>query len=50
MMRLVFAASGSKGNATLITDGEALIQIDMGVARKTIAEALLPWKKRVSDI
>ena len=50
MMRFVFAASGSKGNATLITDGEALIQIDMGVARKTIAEALLPWKKRVSDI
>ena len=50
MIRIVFVASGSKGNATLITDGESLIQIDMGVPRKTLAKGTKILGKSVEDI
>ena len=50
MIRIVFVASGSKGNATLITDGESLIQIDMGVSRKTLAKGTKILGKSVEDI
>lgn len=39
-MDIVFVASGSKGNATLIKDGNTLIQIDMGVSKKEVAAGL----------
>ena len=38
-MDIVFVSLGSKGNATLIRQGDTVIQIDMGVSLKRISQA-----------
>jgi phosphoribosyl 1,2-cyclic phosphodiesterase len=40
-MDFYILASGSKGNATLVTDGKTTILIDIGLTRKALEEALL---------
>lgn len=50
MIAFEFIASGSKGNATLLYDGETLIQVDMGISLKRLKEGLSALKKDVSDI
>lgn len=50
MMRFVFAASGSKGNATVFTDGETTFQIDMGISLKSLNEALRPLNLHSTQI
>ncbi len=49
-MNIVFASLGSKGNATLIQEGDTLIQIDMGVSLKCVRAGLEILGKSVSDI
>ena len=49
-MELVFVASGSKGNATLIKDQDTLIQIDMGVSKKEVKAGLDHLGLGFSDI
>lgn len=39
-MDIVFVSLGSKGNATLIKEGDTLIQIDMGVSKKAVRAGL----------
>ena len=50
MINLCFVASGSKGNATLLSDGDTLIQIDMGVSLKTLRTGLAHFGKSVREI
>ena len=50
MISFQFIASGSKGNATLLYDGETLIQIDMGIPLKRLKEGLSNLHKDVKDI
>ena len=50
MIHLLFIRSGSKGNATLIDSGNALIQIDMGVPLKYIREGCSLLGKTLKDI
>ena len=50
MIKFCFVASGSKGNATLITDGETLIQIDMGTSKKALAFGASLLGKTIKDI
>ena len=49
-MKLVFVSSGSKGNATLIQGGDALIQIDMGITKRALVKGLEILGKSVQDI
>lgn len=49
-MKITIVASGSKGNAVLLTSKNTLIQIDMGVPLKRIKEALLQLGKKQEDI
>lgn len=49
-MDIVFASLGSKGNATLIQEGDTLIQIDMGVSLKCVRAGLEILGKSFSDI
>lgn len=49
-MNIVFVSLGSKGNATLIQEGDTLIQIDMGVTKKAVAEGLKILGKEFKDI
>lgn len=50
MINICFVASGSKGNATLISDGDSLIQIDMGITLKTLRQGLSHFGKSVREI
>lgn len=50
MMRLLFLASGSKGNATLIATERSFIQIDMGVSLKTLKKGCAFFDKTIEDI
>ena len=50
MIRIVFVASGSKGNSTLITDSETLIQIDMGCSKSALRDGLSALNKNIEDI
>ena len=50
MISFVVVGSGSKGNATLLFDEEALIQIDMGLPMRRITAALESIKKNKSDL
>ncbi len=49
-MKIVFASLGSKGNATLIQQGDTLIQIDMGVSLKCVRAGLEILGKTFADI
>lgn len=49
-MKIVNVASGSKGNATLIYEGNTLIQIDMGVSLKCLQSGLDYLGKDKTDI
>ena len=49
-MRVVTLASGSKGNCTLISDGDAHILIDAGISTKRISTALAGLGLALSDI
>lgn len=49
-MDIVFVASGSKGNATLVRSGDTIIQIDMGLSLREIKEGLSHLKAKPSDI
>ena len=49
-MNIVFVSLGSKGNATLIQEGDTLIQIDMGITKKSVAEGLKILGKEFKDI
>lgn len=49
-MKLVFVSSGSKGNATLIQSGDTLIQIDMGITKRSLIGGLSVLGKTVQDI
>lgn len=49
MMKFVFVASGSKGNASLIQDGDSLIQIDMGVSKTELKNGLAVLNKEIQD-
>lgn len=49
-MDIVFASLGSKGNATLIQEGDTLIQVDMGVTLKSVARGLKILNRDFNDI
>ncbi len=49
-MEIIFVSLGSKGNATLIKEKDTIVQIDMGVNKKAIVEALSLWNASISDI
>ncbi len=49
-MKIAFLASGSKGNATLISTEKTLIQIDMGVPLKMVDAGLKKLGKTRKDI
>lgn len=44
-MQILNIGSGSSGNATLVYDGETLIQIDAGLPSKKIKEGLASLNK-----
>ena len=48
-MRFVIVGSGSKGNATLVYSDSTLVQIDMGVPLKRVAESLSSIGKTIRD-
>lgn len=50
MIKIAFLASGSKGNATLITDGSSLILIDMGIGKRRLQEGCALFDKTDKDI
>ena len=49
-MDIVFVASGSKGNATLVRSGDTIIQIDMGLSLREMKEGLSHLDAKVEDI
>lgn len=49
-MNIVFVSLGSKGNATLIQEGDTLIQIDMGISLKAVSRGLEVLGKDFDDI
>lgn len=49
-MDIVFVASGSKGNATLLRQGDTLLQIDMGISKKEVATGLKRLNASFDDI
>lgn len=49
-MDIVFVSLGSKGNATLIRQGDTIIQIDMGVPLKEVRQGLQILNAEVKDI
>ena len=49
-MDIVFVSLGSKGNATLIRQGDTIIQIDMGVTLKAVKKGLDVLGATLSDI
>ena len=49
-MEIVFVQLGSRGNATLIKEGDTLIQIDMGVSLKTVKRGLDLLQCGMTDI
>lgn len=49
-MNIVFVSLGSKGNATLIEEGDSLIQIDMGVSLKAVSAGLQILHRDFKDI
>ncbi len=49
-MDIVFVSLGSKGNATLIKEGDTIIQVDMGVTLKAIKSGLSILNANLADI
>lgn len=49
-MKILFLASGSKGNATLIDSGNTLLLIDMGISRKLLASGVSALGRELGDI
>lgn len=49
-MKILFAGSGSKGNATLLLSGDTLIEIDAGITKKRINLDLAKWGKSTADL
>lgn len=49
-MDIVFVSLGSRGNATLIRQGDTIIQIDMGRTIKAVREGLKVFDASVQDI
>ena len=49
-MKVLFAGSGSKGNATLFLSGDTLIQIDAGISRLRINKGLESFSKSTDDL
>lgn len=49
-MQILNIGSGSSGNATLVYDGETLIQIDAGLPSKKIKEGLASLNKTLNDV
>lgn len=49
-MDIVFVSLGSKGNATLIRQGDTIIQVDMGVTLKAVRGGLTYLDASLSDI
>lgn len=39
-MNVVFSKTGSKGNASVVSDGETLIQIDAGIAPEKVNQGI----------
>lgn len=50
MIDIAFLRSGSKGNATLISDGKTLLLVDMGVAKSVLQEGCALFDKSIEDI
>lgn len=50
MFSFVSLGSGSKGNAFLLSDGETLLQVDMGRPREVLEAFLCAHQKQVKDI
>ncbi len=50
MLSFVSLGSGSKGNAFLVTDGESVLQIDMGRPREVLEAFLSAHHLKLSDI
>lgn len=50
MMKYAVLSSGSKGNATVISDGKTNILIDCGISKKQLNERLLTCGLTLSDI
>lgn len=40
MMDVLFSKSGSKGNASVVSDGETLIQIDAGITPEKVNQGI----------
>ncbi len=49
-MKFYILASGSKGNATLVSDGQTQLLIDMGLTKKRLEECLAKTPFRLQDI
>lgn len=50
MIKIAFLGSGSKGNATLISDGASLILIDMGLTKARLIDGCALFSKQLKDI
>ena len=50
MIKIAFLGSGSKGNATLISDGVSLILIDMGLTKSRLQAGCALFGKQLEDI
>ncbi len=50
MISFINVGSGSKGNATLIYDEKTIIQIDMGLTKKRVTEALSTIGKNICNL
>lgn len=50
MIKIAFLGSGSKGNATLISDGVSLILIDMGLTKARLIDGCALFAKQLKDI
>lgn len=50
MIKIAFLGSGSKGNATLISDGVSLILIDMGLTKARLVDGCALFAKQLKDI
>lgn len=50
MIRVAFLCSGSKGNATLVSNGQSLLLFDMGASKQTLSKGCALFGKKIEDI